>query len=155
MKTQGLADLDRALGELPKATAMNVLKRIAMARLEPMAARARELAPDDPNTQGNDLKGSIAVSAKVGRYARWRGGKKANSVEIFMGPAGQNGSHAPPQGSLQEFGTKDQSPQPFMRPAWDEGKDALLDGIGKDLGDEITRAGARLAKKQARLTAKG
>lgn len=47
------------------------------------------------------------------------------------------------------------APQPFMRPAWDEKKDEVLELIRTELGDEITKAAARLAKKAARLAAKG
>ncbi len=155
VRVDGLADLDAALGELPKATAKNVLKRVGMARLQPMAQEARRLAPDDPATQGRDLKASIAVSTKIGKYARKMSGKKDSTVEVHMGPAGPKGGHAPPQGSLQEFGTHNNAPQPFMRPAWEAGKDALLDGIKSDLGAEITRAATRLARKQARLLTKG
>jgi hypothetical protein len=42
-----------------------------------------------------------------------------------------------------------------MRPAWDSGKDALLEGIADDLWAEISKAAARQAKKAARLAAKG
>ena len=72
-----------------------------------------------------------------------------------MGPSGVGGKEAPPQGIWQEFGTVNQPPQPFMRPAWDGGKDALLDGIADDLWAEISKAAARQAKKAARLAAKG
>ena len=52
-----------------------------------------------------------------------------------------------PQAHLQEFGTKDQPPQPFMRPAWDAEKRGVLEGIKDDLWAEIKKAAARLAKK--------
>ena len=71
-----------------------------------------------------------------------------------MGPGGQGGGKAPPQGSLQEFGTKNHGPQPFMRPAWDAGKDQALDDVKTALGAEIEKAAQRAARKQARLIAK-
>ena len=71
-----------------------------------------------------------------------------------MGPAGPGGN-VPPQGIQQEFGNRNHGPQPFMRPAWDGGQDALLEGIKDDLWAEIERAAARQAKKAARLAAKG
>jgi len=42
---EGLAELETKLRELPDATAKNVLRRVARKRLEPVAQRARELAP--------------------------------------------------------------------------------------------------------------
>ncbi len=160
VRVEGLREIDAALGQLGKATGRNVMRRVAVARLEPMAEDARRLAPDDPNTKGRDLTKSIAVSTRVNKVKRGRAANKAAragkaEVEAHMGPAGIGKRGAPPQGVWQEFGTKNHPPQPFMRPAWDGGKDKLLDGIADDLWAEVNKAAARLAKKAARLAAKG
>jgi hypothetical protein len=47
---EGLADLDKALGELPKATAANVLRRVGLKALEPFIVAVKELAPVDTNS---------------------------------------------------------------------------------------------------------
>lgn len=154
VSVEGLREVDAALGELGKATGRNVMRRVALARLEPMAEEARRLAPDDPNTGGNDLKTSIAVSTKLGKRQGKINRRSKSEAEAHMGPAGPEGK-APPQGTQQEFGNKNHPPQPFMRPAWDGGKDALLEGIADDLWTEISKAAARQAKKAARLAAKG
>lgn len=44
-------------------------------------------------------------------------------------------------GRLQEFGTVDMAAQPFLRPAFDEQKQAALAAITKKLADAITKAG--------------
>lgn len=150
VKVEGLKAVEAALGDLPKATGKNVLRRVALARLEPMAEEARRRAPEEDS----DLKDSIAVSTKSSRYAKWKS-RKQNTVEAYMGPGGEGSGHAPPQGSLQEFGTSRHAAQPFMRPAWDGGKADLLDGIADDLWSEINKASARLEKKAARFAAKG
>jgi HK97 gp10 family phage protein len=155
VRVEGLREVDAALGQLGKATGRNVMRRVAVARLEPMAEVARRLAPDDPATGGNDLKNSIAVSTKLAGYAKRLNKRSKSEAEAHMGPAGNGGTKAPRQGSLQEFGTKNHPPQPFMRPAWDGGKDALLEGIADDFWTEISKAAARKAKKAARLAAKG
>lgn len=147
VKLEGFRDLDAALGQLGKATGRNVMRRVAMARLEPMAEVARTLAPVDDT----DLRDSIAVSTKLAGYAKRLNKRSKSEAEAHMGPAGNGGTKAPPQGSLQEFGTVNHSPQPFMRPAWDGGKAALLDGIKEDLWAEVQKAAARQAKKAARL----
>lgn len=155
VKVEGLRQINDALGQLGKATGRNVLRRVALARLEPMAEEARRLAPDNPNTGGNDLKNSIDVSTKLAGYARRLNRKSKSEAEAHMGPAGHGGAKAPPQGTQQEFGNVNHGPQPFMRPAWDGGKEALLDGIQSDLWSEIDKAAARQARKAARLAAKG
>ncbi|QTC88186.1 HK97-gp10 family putative phage morphogenesis protein [Brevundimonas pondensis] len=136
----GLREVNAALGQLPKATGRNVLRRVAIARLEPIAEAMRQNAP----VHLSDLKDSVAVTTK--RPKRHR---KVSEVEAFAGP----GRH--PQAHLQEFGTSQHGPQPFARPAWDEGKGDLLPGVGEDLWAEIDKAAARLARKTARLAAKG
>lgn len=153
VKIEGLREVDEALGDLGKVLGRNVLRRVAVSRLKPMAEEARRLAPDDPNTGGNDLKTSIAVSTRLGKRQGKLNRKSKSEAEAHMGPAGPNGN-VPPQGIQQEFGNQNHGPQPFMRPAWDSGKEALPDGIGADLWAEIEKAAARQAKKAAKL-AKG
>jgi HK97 gp10 family phage protein len=150
VKIEGLKEIDAALGEFGKATGRNVMRRVAVKRLEPMAEEARRLA----SVWSGDLRDSIAVSTQLAGYARRLGRNSKSEAEASMGPAGRGGKKAPPEGSLQEFGTQHHPPQPFMRPAWDNGKAALLDGIKDDLWSEIQKAAARKAKKAARLAAK-
>lgn len=152
---EGLREIDAALGQLGKATGRNVMRRVAVKRLEPMAEEARRLAPDNPATGGDDLKASIAVSTRLAGYARRLNRRSKSEAEAHMGPAGDGAKKAPPQGTFQEFGTVHHAPQPFMRPAWDGGKEQLLDGIKDDLWAEIEKAAARQARKAARLAAKG
>ena len=140
VKIEGLKEIDEALGQLGKATGRNVMRRVALKRLEPMADAMRAKAPVDQT----HLRDSITVTTKNPKRNR-----KRSEVEAHAGP----GRH--PQAHLQEFGTQHHGPQPFARPAWDGGKDALLDGIREDFWDEISKAAARQAKKTARLAAKG
>lgn len=154
VRVEGLREIDAALGQLGKATGRNVMRRVAVKRLEPMAEEARRLAPDDPNTGGNDLRRSIAVSTKLGKRQGKLNRKSKSEAEAHMGPAGPGGN-VPPQGIQQEFGNRNHGPQSFMRPAWDGGKDKLLDGIKDDFWEEIEKAVERKAKKAARLAAKG
>lgn len=150
VRIDGLKQIDEALGQLGKATGRNVMRRVAVARLEPMAEAARQNVP----VHNSDLKDSIQVSTRSAGYAKRINRRSKSEAEAYMGPAGMGGGKAPPQGSLQEFGTKNHAPQPFMRPAWDSGKMDLIDGIADDLWAEISKAAARQAKKAAKL-AKG
>lgn len=67
-----------------------------------------------------------------------------NDIEVYVGA----GPH--PQAHLQEFGTKDHPPQPFMRPAFDAEKRSVFEGIKNDLWAEIMKAVERLARKTSR-----
>lgn len=146
VKIEGLKDLDRALGELPKAAGKAVLRRVARKALEPFDKAWRAKAPH--------LTGQLEESGGIGtkltkRQARLnRKRDDKSSIEIFSGP---NNPAAVPQ----EFGTFDQSAQPFMRPAWAETQDETLAIVKTELGTEITKTADRIARKAARLAAKG
>lgn len=179
---EGLKELDAALGQLSKATARGVLRRVLVRRAEPLAERARELVHE---TTGS-LKQSIIVSTRkpaghdAGKAAfanvLREGGSRAEAsaalrdarrasggqafAEAFVGP----GRH--PQAISEEFGTADRTQattgrftgrviaHPFMRPAWDAEKDAILDGIAKDIAAEIAKTVARAASRAAKRAAR-
>jgi HK97 gp10 family phage protein len=154
----GFRELDRALSELPKATARNVLRRVGKAALQPMADAAAAKAPVD---EGN-LRISVVVSEK--RTRRAGGGTKAGfvagkgfrrdpktSVDLAMGPG--SGLGVLPYATFAEFGRQNQAADPFMRPAFDAGAQGVIDRIGESLGQEIDKAAKRLAKRAAKKAA--
>jgi HK97 gp10 family phage protein len=157
----GLRELKAALEELPKSTARRVQERVLLKRAQPVVTTAKAKAP----VQFGDLRDSIQATtrrpkghktpaARAFAQTRAMGGSTAQAraaskaagpafVEVFIGPGRM------PQASLQEFGTSHHPPHPYMRPAWDENKGKVLDGIGKDLWDEINKSAARIAKRKA------
>jgi HK97 gp10 family phage protein len=169
VKVEGLRDLDRALAQLgkpslAKASARRALKKAA----EPMVSAAQANAP----TLSGALKLSIHAGTKVkggnaGKQAfaaamragasraqagvalRAANSANAGTVLLFVGP----GSH--PQGIFQEFGVEHHPPQPFMRPAWDGNKRAMLDRIKAELAADIFKTAARARARAAKLAAKG
>lgn len=149
VKVEGLRELNRALAELPKSTGKAVLRRTLKNAAQPVADDAERMAPRDEGT----LAASIGVSTKLTRRQRTQHRKMFKndraSVEMFMGPGGLT------QAWAQEFGTETNPPQPYLRPAWDAGKMGVLNAIKENLGSEIDKAAKRLARKAARLSAKG
>lgn len=153
MKIEGLSELDATLGALAaeygKPAGKAVLRRVADKALQPMAETARQLAPDDPATGANDLKASIAVGGKLtARQARMaRKDQNKATVTRYMGTAD-------PAGVQQEFGNVNHGPQAFMRPAYEQHKHGAVKIVGKELGPEIEKTAARLAKRRAAKAAK-
>lgn len=147
-RIEGLRELDRALGELPKGLAKGALRRVGIEALEPMAEVASSLAPDDPATNGNDLKASITVGTKLNKRQRSLAKKDEGKafVTVYMGTAD-------PAGVLQEFGTVNHGPQPFMRPAFAREARPTIDRVAKGLWPEIQKTAARLAKRLAKKAA--
>lgn len=138
MKVEGLRDLDRALNELKVTTARNVGRRTVRGALEPMAEAARGNVAKD---RSGELRSSIGVTTS---RPKGKGYRRQDKIEAHMGPGQQ------PQGIQEEFGNRNQSPRPFMRPAWDAGKEALLDAVKTGLASEIAEAAKRAARKAAR-----
>jgi HK97 gp10 family phage protein len=141
VKVEGLRDLDAALSELPKiTTAKAVVRRVLKKAAEPLRALAEQTAPR--------LTGALKISIVIGtkltrRQARMAKKEPKSLTEMFVGTSN-------PAAVPQEFGTHDQKAQPFMRPAWQATKDQVLTNIGNELGPEIEKTAARLAKKAAR-----
>ena len=146
IQVDGLKALDAALAELPQATGKAVLRRVAKKALQPFDRAWREKAPHLTGA----LEESGGVGTKLTRRQASLNRKRddKSSIEMFAGP---NNPAAVPQ----EFGTVDDPAQPFMRPAWDATQDETLAIVQTELGGEIDKAAQRLARKAAKLTARG
>jgi hypothetical protein len=145
---EGLKEVDAALGELSKAAGKGVLRRVGRARLQKIADAASQMAPQ----LSGALEQSVIVSPtqKSGRQ-RVRTPEGKASVTLYAGPSAKGAV----QGQQQEFGNRNHRPQPFLTPAWEAGKSALLDGLAADLRKEIAKSAARAARRAARIKARG
>ena len=162
MKLEGFAELDLQLEKLSKSAGKGVLRRSLKKAAEPMAEIARALAPDDPSSGGFDLRKSIKVGTRLSRSQKrahrkmFRNDKA--SVEMFVG-AGPLG-----QAIYTEFGTAPfingghyagtQNPgiraQPYMRPAFESDKMAMLERLKSELWSELKKSIIRADRKAAR-----
>lgn len=142
-KIEGLAELDEALTELPKATARNVLARVLKEQGKPIRDDGERNAPRDKG----GLKASYTVSTKLSRRQK-NMNKKESMVEVYIGPG------PAPKGVQTEFGNAHQAAHPHLRPAFDSNVMGVLNKIKDSLAAEIEKARSRLAKKAERLAAK-
>lgn len=145
-RLEGLSDCLDALEELPKATEKNVLKRTLIKSADQMLQDARQLA--EPHIKTGTLYESITIGTKLSRTQKTLSPKKS-FVEVYLGP------RPLVQAITLEFGTRNQPPYPFMRPAWEANKHQTLMLIAETLAAEISKAAQRLARKAARLAGKG
>lgn len=143
--TSGFADLDRALAEIEKtATAKAVMRRSLKKAAQPIADKAEAAAPRLTGALGE----SVAVSTKLSKRQKalhrkmFKNDKAA--VEMFVGAGPLSSAHN------QEFGNEHNSPQPFMRPAWDAEAEPTLGRIGKEMWADIEKTAKRAAKKAAK-----
>lgn len=162
---EGGKALEKALRDIGKAaTARNVAEKALMTAAEPIAQKARELAPVD---KGN-LRESIKI-AKKANYGRGRKGRsRGDTVYAFVGIDGsvlppkdaktrrnkrrtrflQSGGGVAAYSIFKEYGTSSMPAEPFMRPAFEMTKQAAVDAIAPALWDEIVKAAARAAKRK-------
>lgn len=167
VSVSGLSDLDRALGNLSKATARNVLRRTLTKAAEPIRDEARKLAPHRTGKLRDSIMISTKVKNKVGNaeysaamraglgkeaarsalLAARKAGKGTGSfVEVYIGPA--RGAGVIRYAHIVEFGSVDTAMQPYMRPAWDAQKDAALSIIKTELRDQIIAAARRVGRSK-------
>lgn len=146
----GLVDLDRALGELPKATGKAVLRRAGVKALEPFVAKWKSMAPVDanpastPHRPPGTYRDSIHAGTKLNKsQARTAKREGKSSVEVYAGTNDVAGVQT-------EFGNAHQAAQPAGRPAWDGSQTQVLELVGSGLFTEIEKAAARLARKAAK-----
>lgn len=132
---QGLDSVAYALRNLfPKSEADGILRRVLTARGKPIAAAAAARAPQ----LTGELRRSITVSTKLSKRQRSIHKKvDPGDVEVFVGAG------AIPQAHLTEYGTSREKAQPFMRPAWDQARVAILKDLASDLWNEIAARAAR------------
>lgn len=158
VKLEGFRELDRALGELPKATARNVLRRVLTKAAEPtlQAMKAKAPVADGPYYRWNKSKGkhlvqpgrtanSPGISIKLNPANRRDERDKAKSFgEVHVGSTRGSAAH------FQEYGTANHPPRPYLRPAWEATKQGALKILERELGNEIEKAATRLARKRAK-----
>ena len=140
-KIEGLRETERALSDLPRATAKNVTRRVLRRRAEPIERAAEANAPTLSGALKEDVKTGTRLSRRQAGMNR-RMGK--SEVEVHVGVVD-------PAGVQTEFGNEHQDAEPWLRPAWDANWRGALDGIADDLWNETKKAADRAARKAARL----
>lgn len=143
IKIEGLRELDRALAELPKATARNVLQRTLKKAATPVHDRMEATAPR--------LTGHLQISVTMGPSSRLTSRQKRDAKKEGKHFSEFHVGTSDPAGMFMEYGTFKDPPQPWATPAWDATQDEALITIKYELGTEIEKAAARLARKNAKL----
>lgn len=155
MEIVGARELEAALmalgqDRLIKAT----LKRALLDASKGAVATAERLAPKHTGRMAQ----KIAVSTTLSRRQRRGGGYKVNpnTAYVWIGAAPRG------PGVLAEFGTGPRyhkktrkfvgamPAQPFLRPAWEQHKDQILEDFSKALWIQIEKSAKRLARRQAK-----
>jgi len=141
LRTEGFAEMEKALGVFSKATARNILRRTGLEALRPVADGMKGKAPK----RLEDLVEAIDVGTK-----RQKGAKKhfpdSSTVEVYAGVSVVGGG-MPPQATQQEFGNEHHGPQPYARPTWDREERPTLERTKDALANEIDKSRQRAQRR--------
>ncbi len=142
IKVKGFKELDRVLADLPLAVSRRIISDALKKAAQPVLDSARAKVPVGSGTYRGrprpHLRDSLDVQPTLSRRQRSKRTVQGD-VELFIGPKvgiGQGGRH----GHLVEFGTYKMAARPFLRPAWDENKNKVLDIFSKEIWENIKRA---------------
>lgn len=144
-RIEGLRDVEEAFKQLEnvnqrKASARRAMKKAA----QPIADEAQRLAPREFGTLSESIKvGTVLSKRQRGLHRKMFRDDRA-AVEMFIGAGPLSSAHN------QEFGNENNPPQPFMRPALDNGAKGYMNTLGKELMDDLEKTVARNARKAAR-----
>lgn len=151
-RLEGARELDKVLEGLKATTARGVTRRALKKALEPVAAAARGMAPQDTGKLAANIGISTRLTKRQAREARGATGRDVQT--IYVGPQW-------PSAHLVEFGTGPRHhksgkfvgvmpPQPFMRPAWDQNREQVLARLTDEIRAELDKTLARVAKRAAK-----
>ncbi|WP_083791189.1 HK97-gp10 family putative phage morphogenesis protein [Roseobacter sp. CCS2] len=145
VKFEGGRELEAALAEIERAaTRKSLARRVLKRTAQPVADKANATAPKDEDSTDKQLNESYVVTSKLTkRQAAIERRGNRDDVVMYVGT-----SH--PAGVQQEFGNRRHGPQPHFRPAWDVGRDQMLERMRQDLAMEIQKTLARARAKTAR-----
>lgn len=145
----GEKELARFFEELPKSLTNSVLRTTAKEALEPVAETAKANVRRDEGELAESIVVSTQLSPRQKRLHARRG-----DVSVHAGPSYPKGAH----GHLVEFGTGPRHTddgkyvgvmpaQPYMRPAWDNGKERVLEVMRTRIWGVLKKATARLRRR--------
>lgn len=178
VKLVGFAELDAKLAALPDRIAKG-------AAVRGMKKASAVIADDQRRLVNPGLRDSIVVKAKVRNLTGLAefgavlgsGGSRSDARAALRGARRTRGSEGTrvtvtigstsPLARLFEFGTKPRFQKttgrytgvlpaaPFVRPSFDNNRDAALAAIKREIAVEIGKSTARIEKRAARLAAAG
>jgi HK97 gp10 family phage protein len=167
IRTSGFAELDKALAELSRSAARSTMQNALRKAGQPMADAASANAPRDTGELAGSIKVSTRIQNNVGkaefaavvrgggskadaggamRAARSLATSESSFAVAYVGPAKAKSKGDAIKRIVEEFGSLKQSPQPYLRPAWDAHKDQALDIIRRELGNEIIKTARRIGR---------
>jgi len=145
VRVEGLKELQAELRKLGDDMTKKIARSATNAGAQVIRKRAKELAPiadEDYVVEGTPVKrGNLPKQIVVKRVKPSE--TPLTSAHVVTVRGKKKYGYASRIGSLQEFGTVKMSPQPFMRPAFDQEKGFAVAAMKKKIADRIAKAGKK------------
>lgn len=122
---KGLAGLLADLGKLPLTMGKLIIVRSLRKAVEPIETRIAQLAPDDPETSGSQIRENIASNITD---------QTATGAIALIGPT-KKGFVA----GFAELGTAHQPARPFIGPGFDQTYEDAIDIFVEEIGDSTEK----------------
>jgi HK97 gp10 family phage protein len=133
MEVHGFKELYEKLEQLPERLAAKVLAKAARKAFKPVLADARGMVPQDTGA----LRDALRITVRKGR------GNEPIRVGLRIGAAkGGNADAALPPARrwhFVELGTATQAPHPFLRPALDRNKQAIVETLKTEIAKHLAK----------------
>ena len=147
IKIEGLKELEKTLREIAPMIKGNPLRKAVQAMTVPLLERAVQHANaiDDIETKTNIARAMDKKLIPISE--RDAATSKGDSLEIYeVGPRKKKKKGVLPAwyAHFVEFGTVKQRPQPFLRPAFEETKQVMIDEFTDKLSKVLETARKRL-----------
>ena len=134
---EGVPELIAAFGTLTEATQRNQLRAVLRDEIKPLSDDVIAAAP----YKYGDLKENLFIGTRLTKRQRQMLPDRPYTAELHFGTAD-------PAGMMEEFGLGPHNEaNPFFRPAWENRKRSILEGIRTNLGTKIMAAAARAKRK--------
>ncbi|KQN37010.1 hypothetical protein ASG37_04940 [Sphingomonas sp. Leaf407] len=132
IRLEGGDQVARKIKAMGKALTRKTLVPIIAEELEPMAQQMRDTAA----RRSGEMADSVTVSTRLSP-AQASANVPIAPVEVFAGPGPL------PQAVQEEFGNVDQTPSPFIRPAFDSQVNRAMRQVAERGIDVILAAGKK------------
>ena len=126
---EGAKELDKVLASLPQAAAKQQLKAALRIAGKPVVKTARSKAPKKTGAGAKSIKLRVMTKTRV-------------PAAVSIGPDQDHWYLA-----LSERGTAKQAAKPFLRPAWDAHKIAVVKTFSRSMWQALERFSKRLVKQ--------
>lgn len=146
-EVKGLRELGAAMKALGDDIGLKIARSATGAAAQPIKKRAKQIIQSNPSVDEGDLLDAVIVK-RLGRAdskltsehivtVRGRGKKKKDGST----------SAGAPHASKVEFGTVFMPAEPYLRPAFEQGKGAALDTMIKRLRTRVDKANKTVTKR--------